>query len=711
MRNWIVFFVVVAIGMGPCRSGQAQEVRWSSWDRAAEPVSGVDAGAVDPSVVRDGTDLRMVFTVPEIGAIAEVVSSDGSNWAPVLGGPVVFEGVEGAWDEEVGAGCLVPTTDGFELFYRGSSDGDPAAVGRAVSTDGVHFERTGQTPILEPTPGGLDGDGFDGPTVVRWNGRVWMVVGGECGEDCGSGAGVRILGAESAGGTTWSKRERPVLEPDAIGASWAEGGVGDPALIEGPDGLFYLFFTGIGQPDDASEVIGVARSPHPMGPWEIAPSPIVVPGDSGSWDGFEVGAPTVVIEDGVARMWFEARATPAGDGGVGYAEASWPLMEVGTSWQRRDDNPVARPFGFMIEGETDFSLSDPCVIYDEDEGMFRAWWTATVIGLYGPDGPVVNGIRWAESPDGVEWTVGRDLAMTNSLWDPEAWDFTHSIAPFIVVNPSGDPERRYLMFYAGGNIEECSSGDEPCFSIGLATSPDGRHFARLPAGESPYDRAGLVLRAEDGAPGPPDVAIRTVGDPTLVVEGDGSLNMWMTVRTENAAGETTAAGIAHAVSPDGIRWTVSADNPLPGLEGPEGSGGARQPSVLFNHLSGRYEMWFTADGPEDSGRVPATLSPAFGFRHATSPDGVHWATGNGGGTDFRWDPAFASERWGLLTGVDVLLYEGEFRLYAAAWSAIDVPDYFTVPTQAGTVDAISALILATRPAVPEPRLPAGRSSP
>jgi hypothetical protein len=99
----------------------------------------------------------------------------------------------------------------------------------------------------------------------------------------------------------------------------------------------------------------------------------------------------------------------------------------------------------------------------------------------------------------------------------------------------------------------------------------------------------------------------------------------------------------------------------------------------------------------------ALYSPA-AVIHQVTPD-------YGQEPDFRWDPEFPAERWGLLTGVHVMVWNNEYRMYYSSWSSVEVPPFFQVPTRAGMVDSITALCLATRSAIPSARRPAGRAGP
>lgn len=706
---------------------------WARWTKHGPPVWEGWAIAADPSVLVDDGIYRMVYTAwlpsPDRTLLAEAVSSNGIDWSPALPVdeehpvPVVLDGEAGKWDAHLETAFALRRNGEYLLYYCGyPRNSDPVShgeLGLACSDDGLHFTRVSAGPILRRTAGWYDNDAIFSPSLVWWrpsswaSERAWMIYVGHCWTDCSQASpGLRILGATSTDGTAWTKEAEPVAGAPFAGLDWTAAGVAEPDLVRGPDGLFYLFFSAFSGENGETVRIGVARSPHPFGPWEVDPDPIVLSSDPTGWEGHEVIAPSVVIGDGKARLWYHGFQEHEQDYRLGYAEAPWPLMTIETEWKRSRDNPLVNPFGAMVTGATDLAVADPTVVWDEEAGVFKGWWSTTVAGELGPDGPSINGIRYAESLDGIHWTVQQELAFSAVFGNPGAWDATHSETPFVLEVPSNPPERRYLLYYSGGNTGACTVGEAPCYEVGLAFSADGRHFSRLPADESPYGEAGLVLRGEDVLHGVEGMALGVVADPTLIREPGGTLRMWMSGYAGDASHAPLAFGISEASSVDGIHWTPAAVNPLPSLRRPGEIAAGAQPSVLFNPRTGLYEMWFTNDREIDRERIPATLFQAFGFWHATSPDGIHWTPEYGGEPDFRWNPAEPSERWGLLTGVHVLLHDGRYMMYYSGWSTVDVPPLFVIPTRRGTVDGVTALNLATRPAAAaRARRPAGRALP
>jgi predicted GH43/DUF377 family glycosyl hydrolase len=341
MRVLAALCVLIGSGIVPGGALAAGGNGWAAWTKRSDPVFEGQYVASDPAIVRDGDGYRMFYTCfvfdPTVAfdpattraALCEATSPDGLAWTNVpADGPIeglVLTGREGSWDENLEGSFAVERGGDYLLYYSGyrqqgtPAPGFPAALAVARSHDGLTFARVKDGPILRPTPGWYDTDAVYSPTIVDDHGKLVMIYAGHCYTGCKAAPGVTLLAATSTDGLTWTKRSTPVLQalPEL---GWTRDGVAEPGLIEGPDGLFYLFFTGL---RDADRVIGIARGTTPFGPWEVDRQPIVVPSASG-FDRAGVLAPDVVIEGDTVRMWFLG-TTPEEDIAIGYAEATWPL--------------------------------------------------------------------------------------------------------------------------------------------------------------------------------------------------------------------------------------------------------------------------------------------------------------------------------------------------------------------------------------------------
>lgn len=303
---------------------------WQGWDKLSSAVfTGQYSVASDPAVIKDGDIYRMFNTGLDVynirTIITEAISSDGINWnyvhnnSPFHG--MVLQGRDGEFDENLEGSFVLKRGGEYWLYYSGYEDvgnpikGFPAKFALAKSTDGINFTRYSDDPILEPTPNWYDNDAIYCPTIIEYQGQYVMMY---CGHNYTgnnySTMGNHVLAATSTDGIHWTKRSEPVLTY-GDGPSWMSGSAAEPSLVAGPDGKFYLFFTGL---EGEERVLGVAKSDSPFGPWDINPNPIITPSASG-FDSHQVLAPEVIVDDGELRMWYLG-VNPQAAMVTGYAE-------------------------------------------------------------------------------------------------------------------------------------------------------------------------------------------------------------------------------------------------------------------------------------------------------------------------------------------------------------------------------------------------------
>ncbi len=346
-------------------------------------------------------------------------------------------------------------------------------------------------------------------------------------------------------------------------------------------------------------------------------------------------------------------------------------------WRRHPHNPVIVP-GFPIRpgGPVGVSVADASVLYDEDERRWKMWFATS----WDEAGGSRTGLKYVESPDGVAWTIGKGLSLAPGS-APSDWDHTNVETPSVVKHPSAPVDRRYMLWYSGGNVRRRSIGRGfPYYQIGLAFSRDGRRFTRLPANESPYAWSGLVLVVQHALPALPEVTDGIIADPD-VVSKDGVFHMWFSTLALNRRGQVVTGGIGHAVSRNGVSWRASRKNPLPSLMRERPIIPSTQPSVVWNERKGSFEMWYSNDRTVELDDVPenAREFAASGYWYASSKDGDEWRTLYATGRDFRWDRRYAPERYGLVSGVEVVLRQGEYRMYYNALGAAKVPARWPQP--------------------------------
>ncbi len=204
--------------------------------------------------------------------------------------------------------------------------------------------------------------------------------------------------------------------------------------------------------------------------WTRQPGNPVLGASTSGWDGYAVGAPTILKENGIYKMWYNG--DNGSRGAIGYATS-----EDGIVWDKHGAPVVTSTPGSWDQG----AVSAPTVLHD-DAG-YKMYYM-------GNDG-VVWHMGLATSVDGITWTKHPG----NPLFSPRSggWDSGEVGHPSVLLL-----DGYYHMWY--GNT----------YSVGHATSGDGIAWTR---------ESSPVLD-----PLAPNESCRVV-DPTLL-SLDGNLHMW-----------------------------------------------------------------------------------------------------------------------------------------------------------------------------------------
>jgi hypothetical protein len=226
-------------------------------------------------------------------------------------------------------------------------------------------------------------------------------------------------------------------------------------------------------------------------------------------------------------------------------------------------------------------------MFDSDDGLWKMWFSS--LFTLACDAEVTDSdrthidIMYAESSDGLSWSVQPDPALTSHV-NIGDWDYSTVETPTVIKVASNAADRRYMLLYAGANSEKYPdggfilpriAGSFAPWQLGLAFSADGHHFTRLPAAETPYvqtslpfgNRDGLVFYAGYAFPTFPSVVYGSVADPEVVLIGDTYYLFFSSAGTDETgavfqSGAEIAYGISTATSFDGISWTANAANPV-----------------------------------------------------------------------------------------------------------------------------------------------------
>ncbi|MGB0525719.1 MAG: hypothetical protein ACPGJS_22260 [Flammeovirgaceae bacterium] len=344
----------------------------------------------------------------------------------------------------------------------------------------------------------------------------------------------------------------------------------------------------------------------------------------------------------------------------GRENRSEPFLED-SLWTRNIENPIMSAGFKAIDGYTAISVSDPSVLFDEEDNIWKMW---VAIGWFEGE-QFKTGIKYAESNDGTSWSIHPDICLQPSTVS-SSWDYTSVETPMVVKVENNPSDKKYLLWYSGGNITINPLGEDyPRFQIGLAYSADGITFNKISESESPYQQEGLVFKVEDAFPSFPSVKTGIVADPSVIYE-NGVFKMWFTSIGLTINDEDVDGGVAYAESVDGINWTASAQNPLQSLKRISEDFVA-QPAVVYDAQSSQYEMWFSADYESELEEVG--MNGTIGFWYANSADGLNWTVSRDDDRDFKYAKNIQSEAFGLTVGCFPTYKNDSLILYYGALSS------------------------------------------
>jgi hypothetical protein len=190
-----------------------------------------------PSVLRAPSGELLLYYAG-VGGIGVARSSDGITFTKDPANPILKR--EAAWETtEVRAPSVIVLPSGrFAMFYSAGN-----AIGEAVSDDGIHFRRTGTTPVLGPSPPPAPGSLLPNEKPPFDTSSV----GDPCASTRTTPAGrlqVRVLysGSDGAGGSTIGFAARYGEEGALDRQPVAVYAVGQkevaPALVERPEGSY-----------------------------------------------------------------------------------------------------------------------------------------------------------------------------------------------------------------------------------------------------------------------------------------------------------------------------------------------------------------------------------------------------------------------------------------------------------------------------------------
>lgn len=293
---------------------------------------------------------------------------------------------------------------------------------------------------------------------------------------------------------------------------------------------------------------------HPLANvnWEIQPQPIM----SGlttaeSWCKLTLYNPAVVKRGNEYLMWYIGNSTRTrqSDHAMGMARST-----DGIHFEPYADNPVFT--GDDISFGT--SVQTPHVIWDDDAGLFRMWFSS-VSGELGDNGmlkTVIQHMGYATSEDGVKWDVHPEV-----LW-------SRIRSPYVLRDGDG-----YAMWSGSAPSQNAEDFTDIVTHIYRFTSDDG-----------------LTWRRDEEPCLTPGGEIESTVYPCVHRDDDGYV-MWYGGHKRGVKGGLFQIYVS--TSQDGITWTHNQDAPaIPASQNPNRYDGRYTSTPKFIDDGDRLLMYF-----------------------------------------------------------------------------------------------------------------------
>ena len=137
-----------------------------------------------PVVVKEGSSYKMWYSGCDgnyLYQIGYATSTDGITWLKYQSNPVLTPGEPGSWDDGSVLAPFVIVTEGrYEMWYHASGGiRREINIGYAISTDGMHWEKARENPVLTKGEGYAWDVGYVAwPLVIKYDGDYLMWYGG-----------------------------------------------------------------------------------------------------------------------------------------------------------------------------------------------------------------------------------------------------------------------------------------------------------------------------------------------------------------------------------------------------------------------------------------------------------------------------------------------------------------------------------------------------
>ncbi|GAP72914.1 hypothetical protein SAMD00024442_5_31 [Candidatus Symbiothrix dinenymphae] len=298
----VSLLVLSVFTLSSCRA----DIKWTKYEN--NPVlGGADLGTCfDIAMLQEDGKYKMWFSWRPKKSLAYTESKDGINWSePTI---VLAPNPDSGWENEINRPSVIKRDGVYHLWYTGQvwyNDWSKSGswIGYATSTDGIHFERKSDKPVLVPEKGWEKEHAVMCPNV-EWDADAKLFTmwysGGEIYEPNAIGY------ATSPDGLVWTKyKNNPIFSCDK-NTEWEHHKVAGGHVFKHND--WYLMFY-IGYENEHLARIGIARSKDGITNWERLPTnPIISPTPDG-WDAEACYKPFVIYDakEKKWRLWYNGR--------------------------------------------------------------------------------------------------------------------------------------------------------------------------------------------------------------------------------------------------------------------------------------------------------------------------------------------------------------------------------------------------------------------
>jgi len=279
------------------------------------------------------------------------------------------------------------------------------------------------------------------------------------------------------------------------------------------------------------------------------------------WAEVMLYTPHVIRVDGDWKMWYigSSGESRGSDFDLGFARSS-----DGLNWQPHSGNPIATlrdiPWGA--------GWQTPCVLFDEQEGVYKMWFASRTLIKHDANGGCValeTALGYAQSDDGLSWSVHPEPVYDSAR------------RPWVTKQPDGT----YRM-WMGSRPSAESKWDDLYRNIYEFRSPDGIDWKRS---EAPSVTA--------------DETVRSCVYPCVSQDSGGFLMLYG-CHVDGGRFE-----IFHATSDDGTEWITHHEEPFFAASGDVDRFDGRYTSTPCMIKDGdRYLLYYSGRPMQNEYRLP-----------------------------------------------------------------------------------------------------------